>query len=129
MQAQLTLPLMVPSLYSFSQGDICMAYELFSEVLSVGIVYVGVGIIRSPPQRRRGGAVVVVGRPPKRQRVLTEAFKSPVKARCGTCIRVYSLRQAVCALLWQSISGLPPQHMMGDGHSSEAQALHVKSHV
>ena len=67
---------------------------LFSEVLSVGNVYIGVGIIRSPPKRRRGGAVVVVGRPPKRQRALTEAFKSPVKARSGTCISAHRLQQA-----------------------------------
>ena len=72
--------------------------------MSMGQCYVGVGIIRSPPKRRRGGAVVVVGRPPKRQRALTEAFKSPVKARCGTCIPVYRLQQAICALHWHVYS-------------------------
>ena len=75
-------------------------------VMSLGKCYVGVGIIRSPPKRRRGGAVVVVGRPPKRQRALTEAFKSPVKARCGTCISVYRLQQAICALHLYSINAI-----------------------
>lgn len=44
----------------------------------------GVGTVKSPSKRRRGGHAVVVGRPPKRQRALTEALKSPIKARCLT---------------------------------------------
>ena len=66
----------------------------------MGQICVGVGIIRSPPKRRRGGAVIVVGRPPKRQRALTEAFKSPVKARWGTYISAYRLQEATHALHW-----------------------------
>ena len=63
-----------------------MPDKLFSHLLMVDDVHAvdscaGVGIIRSPPKRRRGGTAILVGRPPKRQRALTEAFKSPVKAR------------------------------------------------
>lgn len=46
----------------------------------------GVGVIRSPPKRRRGGSTIVIGRPMKRQKPLTEAFKSPVKARYHSAV-------------------------------------------
>ena len=86
----------------------------------MGQCYAGVGIIRSPPKRRRGGAALVVGRPPKRQRALTEAFKSPLKARYGLYFSTYRLRQALYALQWHLDPNTAAQQMMGDCHGCEA---------
>ncbi len=59
----------------------------------------GVGTIKSPPKRRRGGHPVIVGRPPKRQKALTESLKSPIKARCLTSRTTSSRSRLLVAAL------------------------------